>query len=367
MSHEIRTPLTAILGYSEMLLDEDQSQEDIEHEINSIITSGTHLQKIINDILDLSKIEAGQLIIEHKNISPISFANDINAIIGTRAQEKGLSFNIDYQFPLPKEINTDPTRLKQILINLCGNAIKFTDAGHVTVSLSYSQDENQIKIIVSDSGIGISEKEREKLFKPFSQADESTTRIYGGTGLGLCISKQLAQKLGGDISVESEKGKGSQFITLIDVGIDEDQIELITDSDTRETEPENIKLTTAPKLSGHILLVEDNVSNQVLISKYVEKLGPSVDIAGNGEDAINKALKQNYDLILMDMQMPVMDGLEATRQLREMGNNTTIISLTANAMVEDRNKCIDAGANDYLSKPIEIKEFYSTLRKYLDA
>lgn len=365
MSHEIRTPLTAILGYSEMLLDEDQTQEDMEHEIDSIIASGSHLQKIINDILDLSKIEAGQLIIEYKKISPILFANDLRTLVGTRAEDKGLSFNIDFQFPLPKHINTDPTRLKQILINLCGNAIKFTHEGHITVSLAFLSAENQLEITVADSGIGISEEEQLKLFKPFSQADESTTRIYGGTGLGLCISKQLAHKLGGDISIVSEKGNGSQFITRIDSGISIDQIEFIEDTETNNQKLESITVANVSKLSGHILLVEDNIENQKLISKYVGKLGPSVDLAGNGQEAIDKTLAQKYDLILMDMQMPVLDGLEATRQLRISGDNTPIISLTANAMQEDRKKCIDAGANDYLSKPIDFNEFYSTLQKYL--
>ena len=365
MSHEIRTPLTAILGYSEMLLDDDQSQEEMKHEIDSIITSGSHLQKIINDILDLSKIEAGQLIVEYRKISPITFTNELTRIIGTRAQDKGLSFNIDYNFPLPKEINTDPTRLNQILINLCGNAIKFTDAGHITISLTYIPETTQLEIIVSDTGIGISEEEQLKLFKPFSQADESTTRIYGGTGLGLCIAKQLAQKLGGDISIKSSKGQGSQFITLIDIGIEENEIELITDAENKEKTSENVTLKTATKLNGHILLAEDDINNQNIISKYLRKLGLTVDISDNGQAAINKTLQQKYDLILMDMQMPVLDGLEATRQLRQSGNLTPVISLTANAMQEDRTKCIDAGADDYLSKPIEFNEFYATLQKHL--
>lgn len=367
MSHEIRTPLTAILGYSEMLLDEDQSKEEIEHEINSIIASGSHLQKIINDILDLSKIEAGQLIIEHQKISPITFTNELNTIIGARAHDKGLSFNIEHHFPLPKEINTDPTRLKQILINLCGNAIKFTESGYVSVSVAYLSEENQLEIIVSDSGIGISEEEQLKLFKPFSQADESTTRIFGGTGLGLCISKQLSQKLGGDISIKSIKGQGSQFIIRIDIGIEANEVELISGIETRVQQPNDINLASAAKLNGHILLVEDNINNQNIISRYINKLGPTVDVADNGQQAIEKILNRNYDIILMDMQMPVLDGLEATRQLRESGNDTPIISLTANAMQEDRKKCIDAGANDYLSKPIEFKEFYCTLQKYLPA
>jgi signal transduction histidine kinase len=365
MSHEIRTPLTAILGYSEMLMDEDQSQQDMEHEIKSIIASGSHLQQIINDILDLSKIEAGQLIIEHREISPLKFAEEINVIIGSQALDKGLTFNIEHQFPLPETIQTDPTRLKQILINLCGNAIKFTHEGNVTVSLKYNPDDNQLIIIVSDTGIGLTDDEQEKLFKPFSQADESTTRIYGGTGLGLCIAKQLSQKLGGDISVISEKGKGSQFTVRIDVGIEPSQLNMITATQDNDHNIEETPSHNTINLSGHVLLVEDNIDNQALITKYIKKLGLTVDTANNGQEAIDKISGQSYDLILMDIQMPVMDGLEAIRRLRVAGNKTPIISLTANAMQEDRKKCFDAGADDYLSKPINFTRFHAVLSQYL--
>lgn len=367
MSHEIRTPLTAILGYSEMLMDEDQSQQEMEHEIKSIITSGSHLQQIINDILDLSKIEAGQLIIEHKDISPITLVQEIDALIGSQALDKGLSFNIEYQFPLPEIIKSDPTRIKQILINLCGNAIKFTHEGKVTVSLGYSPEDNQLLIVVTDTGIGLTDKEQEKLFKPFSQADESTTRIYGGTGLGLCISKQLSQKLGGDITVTSEKGKGSQFTTRINVGIEPSKLSMISTNKQNSHGPDKTVPLSTDKLSGHVLLVEDNIHNQILIAKYVKKIGLIVDVANNGKEAIDKISNQSYDLILMDIQMPVMDGLETIRRLRSTGYKTPIISLTANALQEDRKKCFDAGADDYLSKPINFNHFYIALHKHLSS
>ncbi|MBL1275764.1 MAG: response regulator, partial [Ectothiorhodospiraceae bacterium] len=367
MSHEIRTPLTAILGYSEMLLDDDQSPEEMEHEINAIISSGSHLQQIINDILDLSKIEAGQLVIENRKFSPVVFTDELNPILRPQALNKGLSFNVNYQYPLPAEIVTDPTRLKQILINLCGNAIKFTANGHVTLSIAYLSETNQLEISVTDTGIGMTEDEQKRLFKPFSQADESTTRIFGGTGLGLCISRQLAQKLGGDVTIQSEKGSGSVFTFQINAGIDSDKLKLLTGPDLN-IHQSDIKIPTDTRLlTGHVLLVEDNIDNQKFIAKFITRLGLSVDIANNGKEAIKRVTNTSYDLVLMDIQMPVMDGLEATKYLRSSGFSIPIINLTANAMQEDRKKCFDAGADDYLAKPIDSARFYSVLAKHLAA
>lgn len=366
MSHEIRTPLTAILGYSEMLLDEDQTKEEMEHEINSIITSGTHLQQIINDILDLSKIEAGQLVVEYLDVNVTRFFDELEAILGPQARDKGLSFDIDYQFPLPGNINSDPTRLKQILINLCGNAIKFTQQGGITIDVTYLADDNQLQIAVTDTGIGMSEHEIEHIFKPFSQADESTSRRFGGTGLGLCISKQLAQKLGGDVSVSSEKGNGSQFITRIDVHIDPNNLDMI-DAISKQDNQDGITSFKPGKLQGHVLLAEDNAENQRLISKCLMKMGLTVDIAENGQIATDKALAGKYNLVLMDIQMPIMDGLEATRHLRDSGYKQPIISLTANAMQADRSRCFAAGANDYLTKPLDLPRFYKVLTQHINA
>jgi len=363
MSHEIRTPLTAILGYSEMLLDDDQSQEEIAHEVNSIVTSGKHLQQIINDILDLSKIEAGQLIVEHQNISLIVFMDELAAIFGSQVSEKGLSFDMEYQFPIPGTINTDPTRLKQILINLCSNAIKFTREGSITVSIQYLSDSNRMQFTVTDTGIGISAKEQKKIFRPFTQADDSTTRIYGGTGLGLYISRKLAKTLGGDITVTSEKGQGSQFTATIDVGIEPDKLEIINEAPAPIASPDNKPVHI--QLNGRVLLVEDNRENQKLITKSIRKTGLTVDIAENGKVGVEKALSGNYNLVLMDMQMPVMGGLEAIRKLRNSGYTVPIISITANAMQEDRNSCFAAGANDYLTKPLDFNHFYEVLSDHL--
>jgi signal transduction histidine kinase/CheY-like chemotaxis protein len=365
MSHEIRTPLTAILGYSDMLRDEDQTQEEVDHEIDSIIRAGSHLQRIINDILDLSKIEAGQLVIEKIEVQPARLIHDVESIFGARARDKGLNFEVKYDFPVPRNIISDPTRLKQILFNLCGNALKFTEQGCVCVNIAYLKETRQLKFQVADSGIGMNEQELARIFKPFSQADSSTTRKYGGTGLGLCIARQLAQNLGGDISVSSEKDKGSTFEFTISIG-DIEQPNMA--NSLMEMQVEAIEETSriAPNsVSGHVLVVEDSPDNQDLIAKYLIKAGATVEMVDNGLMAVQKALTQGYDLILMDVQMPVMDGLTATRKLRSEGYDKPIVNITANAMQEDRERCLAAGSDDYLTKPVNVRQFHKVLQTYL--
>ena len=367
MSHEIRTPLTAILGYSDMLRDEDQDREDIEHEIDSIIRSGAHLQRIINDILDLSKIEAGQLVIEDLEVQPARLIHDVESIFGARAREKGIDFKIQYEFPVPRRIISDPTRLKQIIFNLCGNALKFTEEGGITVSMGYLEESKQVKFKVTDTGIGMTEEELGRLFKPFSQADSSTTRKYGGTGLGLCIARQLSQKLGGDVSVTSEKGVGTTFEFTISIGkIDNPDMANGLEDMQVEAIDENVRIVPNT-VSGHVLVVEDSPDNQDLIAKYLIKAGATVEVVDNGLMAVQKALTDPYDLILMDVQMPIMDGLTATKKLRSEGYKNPIVNITANAMKEDRDKCIAAGADDYLTKPVDVSRFYKVLQTYLKA
>ena len=366
MSHEIRTPLTAILGYSDMLRDENQSHEEIEHEIDSIIRAGGHLQRIINDILDLSKIEAGQLVIEELEIQPAHLMHDVESIFGSRAREKGLKFEVKCDFPVPQEIISDPTRLKQILFNLCGNALKFTEHGRTAVTMGYLEHTRQLKFQVSDTGIGMSNEELNRLFKPFSQADSSTTRKFGGTGLGLCIARQLAQKLGGDVSVISEKGKGSTFEFTIDIGNIEPLNMTTHMEDIQVEEMEETAHIVPNSVKGHVLLVEDSPDNQDLISKYLIKAGATVELVDNGLLAVQKALTRSYDLILMDVQMPIMDGLTATQKLRNEGYTRPIVSITANAMKEDQEKCLAAGSDDYLTKPVDIRHLYKVLQAYLE-
>jgi signal transduction histidine kinase/ActR/RegA family two-component response regulator len=365
MSHEIRTPLTAILGYSDMLRDEDQSREDMDHEIDSIVRAGAHLQRIINDILDLSKIEAGQLVIEEIEVQPARLMHDVESIFGARARDKGLTFALKYDLPVPRKIISDPTRLKQILFNLCGNALKFTEKGGVTVSMGYLEDSKQLRFQVNDTGIGMSEEELGRLFKPFSQADTSTTRKYGGTGLGLCIARQLAQNLGGDVSVSSEKCQGSTFEFTVGIGNIE-TLKMATQLEDMQVEAIDETVNIVPNsVSGHVLVVEDSPDNQDLIAKYLIKAGATVEVVDNGLMAMQKALTRHYDLILMDVQMPIMDGLTATRKLRDEGYTKPVVMITANSLKEDRDKCLTAGADDYLTKPVDVRHFSKVLQMYL--
>jgi PAS domain S-box-containing protein len=366
MSHEIRTPLTSIIGFSESLLDSDSSMQDRVESIGTIIRSGKHLLKIINDILDLSKIEANKLDISASNFPIIEILSDVQALVGLLAEGKSIAFKVGYNWPLPQNVCSDQLRLKQILINLCNNAIKFTSNGSVDLRVGYDADINKLRFDIIDTGIGLTPEQMDKLFSPFMQADVTTTRQYGGTGLGLYLSRLLAKCLGGDITVESTPGKGSCFTLVIDAGDVEGEILL-------HSPPE---VTIAPKLSpkqediyavhGKVLLAEDNLDNQVLISRYLSKQGAQVSIADNGEIAVQQAMQGGYDLILIDMQMPVMDGPTATRSLRAQGYTGPIVALTANAMQEDVDKCLAAGCNDFLSKPVDRIRFQAVIRHYLE-
>ena len=364
MSHEIRTPLTAIIGFAEVLLAEDTDQQQRERLTATIIRNGKHLQQIINDILDLSKVEANQ--IEHKPVESSLFPilEEVESLLGLSAREKGLEFRINYHFPLPGRILTDPTRLKQILINLCSNAIKFTNAGYVHVDVSCDDMFRTIRFDVIDSGIGMTREEADHVFEPFMQADSTTTRKYGGTGLGLSISSNLATALGGKLTCVSQKGRGSHFtLTLDNRKNNAIVIHNMEEAGAHGHAPQ--EQTVIKALAGSILLVEDNPDNQELIAMYARRTGAKIDIADNGRTGVDMALAHGYDLILMDMQMPVMDGVDAIRALRQSAYTRPIVSLTANAMVSSREKCIAAGANDYLAKPVNVTQFYDILNKYL--
>ena len=364
MSHEIRTPLTAIIGFSESMLEDEQTAEERQKTLKTIIRSGQHLQKVINDILDLSKVEAGKLDVELIDTSPFDLMEDVKPLVSLQAKEKGLNFSVNYEFPLPEHIKTDRFRLRQILINLCNNAVKFTSSGSIAVNICCHPEANIMEFRVNDTGIGLSTDQKGIIFDAFSQADSSTTRQFGGTGLGLYLSKQLAAKLGGDITVESKPGIGSSFTLTIDtgplVGVTLLSSHPILDQDTT-------KLPGAEKrsFSGTILLAEDNVDNQRLISLKVQQTGADISIAENGKIAVEKALAQPYDLILMDIQMPVMNGLDAIRELRKNGYTGTIVALTANAMQEDIDNCTEAGSDGFLTKPISWEKFFTVLQENL--
>ena len=364
MSHEIRTPLTAIIGFSETLLDTSQTMSERVESINTVIRSGKHLLQIINDILDLSKIEADKLDTEKLKVSPFELLDDVHSLISLMAESKGLFFDVEYDFPIPEIIITDPVRLKQIIINLCNNAIKFTEKGGVHVKVSYMNERNILSVNVVDTGIGLSQKQIDKLFNPFTQADTSTTRQYGGTGLGLHLSKELAKKLGGDITIESTENIGSSFLLTITTGNIHDKfVTFVPDIGREKNEP--IIDGGNKKVVGKVLLAEDNVDNQRLVSMYLKKLGADVAIANNGKEAIELTKIDTFDLILMDMQMPVMNGLDATQRLREMGYTKPIVALTANAMKEDINACNAVGCDDFIHKPISQQKFSSCIFTFL--
>jgi len=367
MSHEIRTPLTSIIGFAETLSDTINDPEEFIYAAESIKRSGNHLHQIINDVLDISKIEAGQIELEMMEVSPTAILAEVTTMMEEKVKKKGLKLRTNYYFPLPKTIIADPTRLRQILLNLLGNAIKFTSQGIVCINAYYSCSERMVKFEVSDTGIGMSEEGIEHVFEPFSQADKSTSRKYGGTGLGLSISKQLAEKMGGDIVCESRIGVGSTFTATISIG-DIPGPELIYESNevTELAVNEQVIHQRRNSYVGKVLLAEDTEENQQLISMHLRKSGVEVKIVSNGEEAINAALQGDYDLILMDLQMPVLNGIDAIKKLRNSNYSKPIVALTAATSISDRETCKEAGADDFVSKPINFENFYHVLDTYLD-
>ena len=364
VSHEIRTPLTAIIGYAECSLESGQTMEQRLQAIRTIISSGRHLLSLINDILDLAKVEADHLVFESIPLSPVTLLEEVGAIIGSQAGDKQLAFSVDYGWPLPAEIYSDPMRLKQILLNLCSNALKFTHEGEVRLSLACGDDRQSLIFKVTDTGIGMSKDQLDRVFGQFAQADVSTTREYGGTGLGLYLSRQLAEKLGGVLSVQSAPGQGSCFTLALKTKLSGD-VEWLDSPIPVEKESPEEKLQAGMCLHGHVLLVEDNAVNQQLISHMITRTGAEVTVVNHGEEAVHIASQQVFDLVLMDIQMPVMDGLEATRQLRSQGYDGCIVALTANVMSADIARYREGGFNGCLAKPLDRDRFLETLRAHL--
>ncbi|MCK4340660.1 MAG: PhnD/SsuA/transferrin family substrate-binding protein [Phycisphaerae bacterium] len=382
MSHEIRTPMTAILGFADVLLEhgdlENAPPERIEA-AQTIKKNGVYLLSIINDILDLSKIEAGKMTVERMACSPCQLVAEVTSLARVRADVKGLPLKFEYVGAIPETIQTDPTRLRQILINVIGNAIKFTEAGEVRLVTRFVADDHEPRLHfdVVDTGLGMTEEQVAKLFQPFTQADTSTTRKFGGTGLGLTISKRLAGLLGGNIAVvETQKGVGSRFRVSVATG-PLDGVKMIADPlSATVLVPGQAKTTAStgrPALQVcRILLAEDGPDNQRLIAYVLEKAGAEVSVVENGKLAVDAALAardrgEPFDVILMDMQMPVLDGYEATGQLRRNGYTAPIIALTAHTMAGDREKCLDAGCDDYASKPINRKKLIESVKAQLRA
>jgi signal transduction histidine kinase/CheY-like chemotaxis protein len=356
MSHEIRTPMTAILGYTELLLDPSVNDSDRREHALTIRRNGEHLLSIINDILDVSKIEAGRMTVESIPTCPRRVLEEVCSLMNVRAVAKGISLRYETVGELPSCVRTDPTRLRQILLNITGNAIKFTERGGVTLRASFHDGAAPVlRFDVVDTGIGLRAQEIPLLFQAFTQADASTTRRFGGTGLGLSIAQRMARLLGGDITVASEHGKGSVFTVTIAVevvqGHSESTSEFVVPRQEKPLEDHPLRLA-----GTRILVAEDGPDNQRLISHHLRKAGAEVELAANGAIGLARALDAalpSFDVILMDMQMPEMDGYEASRRLRENGWTRPIVALTAHAMDGDRERCLKAGCSDFLTKPID--------------
>ncbi len=378
MSHEVRTPVAAVIGYAEMLMDGDIPEAEAQQAIRAIRRNGDHLLTILNDILDLSKVESGKLELERIPYSPWDLIREVESLLRVRAEERQITLRIRPVSDLPGIALLDPTRLRQVLLNLLGNAMKFSESGgsvELRVWSSYREDKAdtpELIMEVEDHGVGMSSEHLSRLFQPFQQADNSTTRKFGGTGLGLSISKRLVEIMGGSITVKSTLGRGSRFTVRVPVPLVGEKsqhwkrsIDEMTAQDTAVMKP---VAGNDVALDGRILLVEDSEDNRRVILHLLKRLGlKDVAVARNGLEAVEAANANPFDVILMDIQMPVMDGYEATKTLRESGYRRPIVALTAHALRDDSDKCLAAGCDAYLSKPVNVTRLSETLLIFLSS
>ena len=370
MSHEIRTPMNAILGFTELLKRGyvKNEAESLKY-LNTIHTSGNNLLDLINDILDLSKVESGRLEVAQEYVEPYRIIQEVLQTLMVKAEEAGIFLKFEALTALPQQIETDPARLRQIIFNLVGNAIKFTEQGGVTVACGFDENEAgpQIHIEIRDTGIGMPQDKLETIFDPFAQADSSVTRRFGGTGLGLSISRKFAQAMGGDIVVDSEIGKGSTFTVILGTG-SLAGVSFLPPEDVVLVKPEVREEVSGSWLfpDARVLVVDDGPENRQLVRLLLEDAGLTVDEAENGLVGVELALENAYDVILMDVQMPVMDGFTAATKMRAEGLTNPVIALTANAMKGFEQECLDVGYSGYLSKPIDVDRFMTLMAELLN-
>ncbi len=372
MSHEIRTPMTAILGYTDLLLSPQQAAEDRSRAIQAIHRNGEHLLSIINDILDISKIESGLLSVSPVVCSPNQIVCEVVSMMRPRAADKSLSLDLEFLGPIPATIRSDPNRVRQILTNLVGNAIKFTESGGVRIVMKLIDGPGGTRLAfeVIDTGIGMSPDSVDEVFTAFSQADTTMSRQFGGMGLGLTITKRLVDMLSGQITVQSEPGEGSAFHFMIETGALDGvaMIQQPTEAFFADTGAQTLD-GTQTSCEARVLLAEDGPDNQRLISFHLRKAGAQVSVCENGQIAYERAAEawragEPFDVILMDMQMPEMDGYSATSLLRSDGYTGPIVALTAHAMKGDRERCIAAGCDDYATKPIDRQQLIALVAEH---
>jgi signal transduction histidine kinase/DNA-binding response OmpR family regulator/ABC-type phosphate/phosphonate transport system substrate-binding protein len=386
MSHEIRTPMNAIVGLS-YLVQRESADPKQQHRLSKVGNAAQHLLALINDILDLSKIEAGRLVLEAKDFVPTRVIDDVCGLMRDKAREKGLAWRVVLDPELPERLNGDSLRLRQVLINFASNAVKFTEQGSIALAVTCLPpvgEQQWLRFAVSDTGIGLSAETRARLFQPFEQADISTTRRFGGTGLGLAIVKRIAELFGGRVGVESVPGEGSTFWIEAPFAPARGDAETASRAERNdrpdkaggiEQEPEAADFGAgASGFSRHaaarILLAEDNPVNREVVLDLLDAVGLAADIAGNGREALELVRTERYDLILMDVQMPEMDGIEAAQRIRALSGGATaasvpIVAMTANVFEEDRRRCLDAGMNDHVPKPVSPASFYAMLCRWL--
>ncbi len=361
---ELKTPLTAIIGFTETLIDELSVTTPQKQNLNTIIKNSYHLSNLLNCILDLAKIDNSQLQINHTHFQLNELIKDIENLIHFQADSSKINITIKCEYPLPTIINNDPVRLKQVLINLCNNAIKFTKEGDITLNISYRREKHRLRFTVTDTGIGISNNHLKHIFQPFRQANNLIQKTYGGSGLGLYLSSQIAKLLGGSLTVDSELTKGSTFTFDIDPGhIEEDQF-VWSEFEINK----NAGITSSQsnyKLTGNILLAEDNVDNQKLTSLLVSKTGAQMVIVENGLEAIQQVQNSSFDLVLMDIHMPKLDGMGAVKKIREFNLTIPIVAITADNSPEEINYYLENGFDDVIKKPIDRNHLFEILNNTL--